>query len=155
MLRPFRLLSTAAVLLLVAGCNGEPTGPRSVEGTYVAIQANGSSLPTMILTYPSGDGLRLLQGSLVLRAPDTLMLVLQTQYVDPSGGASTPVSDTARALYRVDGSALTLSRLGSRPLEFQSPGSVSAGGSIHLIALRRLPPSVGLGTYPVELRFRR
>ena len=155
MIRPVRPLLSFA-LVLVASCSGDPVQPRPVEGTYGAVQANGSALPTNILTYPSGDGVRLLQGSLTLQTPDTLVAVLRTQYVGPSGSGDAPVSDTLRALYTVNGSALELSRLGSRPLEFESPGTISSDGSIRLTALRRLPPSAGfVGTYPVELFFRR
>lgn len=100
--------------------------------------------------------MRLLQGSLTLQAPDTLVVVLRTQYVGPGGSGDTPANDTLRALYQVNSSSLQLSRLGSRPLEFETPGTIASDGSIHLTALRRLPPSAGfVGTYPVELFFRR
>ncbi len=156
MIRSLCLLVIVPVLLLVAGCGDGPTPPRPIGGTYTAVQANGSPLPTMIITYsPSGDGVRLVQSSLTLGVPDTLVLVLQTQYVSPTGSADTPTSDTLRALYRVEGSMLQLSRLGSPPLPFESPGTIASDGSIRLTARRQLPPSVGFGTYPVELLFRR
>ena len=155
MIRSMRLLASAAPLFLIAGCGDGSTQPSQVMGTYAAIQANGSSLPTSILTLPSGDGIRLIQGSLSVRAPDTLLLALRTQYVDPSGAAGAPGSDTTWALYQRSGSTLELSALASRPLEIESPATLASAGSIQLTVLRRLPASAGFGTYPVALRLRR
>ena len=156
MIRSMGLLASAvSLVLLLAGCGDGSTQPSQVMGTYAAIQANGSSLPTSILTFPSGDAIRLIQGSLSVRAPDTLLLALRTQYVDPSGVAGDPGSDTTWALYQRVGSTLELSALASRPLEIESPATAASAGSIQLTVLRRLPASAGFGTYPVALLLRR
>ena len=149
------MLPSALALLLTVGCSDRPTQPLSIDGVYAAVRANGSTLPVDILFYSSGERIRLLHGSLALRTPDTLLLVLQTQYVDANGTGTNSVSDTTTAKYRRSGTVLELSPLDSGLLEFGNPATIGADGSISLTALRQLPPSHGYGTYDVRLIFRR
>ena len=153
--RPASSFAIALAIVLVAGCRDRPTGPRPIEDEYDAVQANGSVLPTSIFYYVTRERIRLLRASLALRAPGTLVLVLQTAYVDPLGIESPPASDTIRALYVVNGSMLEFSPLGSLPPRVTSPATIAPDGSIDLTALRPQPPSTGYGVYQIQLRFRR
>lgn len=150
-----RLLACVLAVTIIAACDDGPSSPRVLAGDYDVVQANGSALPAMILTFPSNDGIRLLDGTVELRMPDTLVLTLLTQYVSASGSPGAPMTDSARARFTLNGTALELRALGTEPFAFESPASITSDGTIHLITVRPLPPSQGLGSYSVGLRARK
>src|SRR5688500_17573622 len=51
-----RLLTAALALVAsaAAGCGDDPTPPRTLEGTYAAVEAINQRLPTDVFLYPSG-----------------------------------------------------------------------------------------------------
>lgn len=154
-MKPVPLLASILAVTLLAACNDGPSAPRVLSGEYAVVQANGSALPTMILTYPTNDGIRLLDGTVDLRMPDTLVLTMLTQYVSASGTTSAPVTDSARARFTLSGTALELRQLGAEPFAFESAGSITSDGTIQLTTVRPLPASQGTGTYSVVLRARK
>jgi len=151
-----RSLLAIALLLVAAGCTDNPVPPRQpVEGNYEAVLANGAALPAVIRSDGSGGGVRLLRADLSLAAAGNLDLILLTQRFASDGSSDSPVSETLRALYQEESSSLTLRAATPEPLPFHATAVIASDGSIRLTVLRRLPPSQGLGTYPVELIFRR
>lgn len=154
-MRPVRVLVSVAVFAAFTGCNSGPTKPRLLEGVYTVFQANGAAVPTVILAHPSNDEIRLLDATVELRMPDTLVLTTRTQYVTASGSLSEPVTDSARARFTLNGTVLELRQLGSEPLAFESAGTITSDAEIHLTTVRPFPPSTGIGTYPVALRARK
>lgn len=146
------LLATITAATVLVACGDGGTSPRVLAGAYDVFEANGSTLPTMILTSSSNDGVRLLDGTVVLRAPDTLVLTMLTQYVSASGSPGAPVTDSTRARFTLSGTTLTLSQLDPAPFAFESDASITSGGTIQLVTVRPLPPSLGIGTYRVTLR---
>ena len=150
-----RLLASAFALATaaVAGCGDDPTPPRTIEGTYDAVEAVNKRLPADVFLYASGGSIRVVQGTLTLKAPDTVVVVLWTQNVSSTGAADPAIPDTSRAHYRQQGTTLELTRMGTFPLMLESPATLTTDGSVNINVVRLLPVSVGLGTYRVPMRF--
>ena len=150
-----RLLTPALALVAsaAAGCGDDPTPPRTLEGTYAAVEAINQRLPTDVFLYPSGGSVRVVQGTLTLKAPDTVIVVLWAQNLSSTGTADPATPDSSRAHYRQQGTTLELTRMGTFPLMLESPATLTTDGSIRVDVVRLLPASVGLGTYEVPMRF--
>lgn len=149
-------VSLLGLAFLAWACDSGPVAPPPVEGVYQAVSAAGQSLPAFINPDGSvGSGRQLMHASLALHAPNSLQLVVTTRVVDASGNPDAAVSDTLYADYRVEGSLLLLSPTEAHPLRLSEQGSIRSDGSLVLTLRQPLPPSQGLGTYPVEILFQR
>jgi hypothetical protein len=136
---------------LAAACDNDPAD-LLLPDTYIAVAANENTLPAMLITYPAGDGIRMVAGSLTLRAPDSAFVVLRTQYVSPTGVADAPVTDTTRAQYQAQGTTLQFTQSESFTLHLES-GELLRPRELRIVGSLRLPPSHGLGSSPVRLFF--
>ena len=130
-----------------------PPGPVTLE----AVSANDRALPAFINANGSTAwGIRLTEASLRLQAPDSLRLVLSTQYVAEDGVAEPETSDTLRAHVEAgDSTTLLLSQLGNHPLMLDEQAILGRDRSI-LVTVRQPHEHTDEveGTYPVELLFR-
>jgi hypothetical protein len=156
------LLAVFPLALLTSACLSDPVEPRViidplVPVTYEAVSANDRSLPAFINADGSTQsGRQLTHASLVLKAPDSLRLILATRHVAEDGDPGAAVSDTLRAHIRVQDSTLVLARMGPYPLLLNEQASFGSDGSVVLTVEQPLQPSGGaVASYPVELLFRR
>jgi hypothetical protein len=148
------LRALSCLALLALGACDSRTGPRVVEGRYSAYRVNGAAFPAVVLTTPL-EVRRVLGASLELTPPDVLTTVLLVQTTFSDGQQTEVAADTLRARYQVGGRELRISELEPYPLAFDPSGTVRSNGTIALTVVRVLPPSVGSGTYRLDLEFRR
>lgn len=160
--RPRTLLPLLAIGLLASACLGDPIEPLLiidpvVPATFEGVSANDRSLPAFINADGSmHSGRQLTHASLVVKAPDSLRLVLSTRQVAENGEAGAAVVDTLWAHIRLQDSVLVLAQMGTFPLLLNERASFGIDGSPVITVEQRLPSSGGaVELFPVELRFRR
>jgi hypothetical protein len=125
--RPMRIrqISLLAAALLLAACE-DPAVPEGVAGRYELNTIDGERLPAWANgTGVEGVGRELRSGTLRLREPDQLELVLKSRLVDADGDVTQTMADTLRGTWREDGGGLHLNVQGGG-LYWVGPGAAVA-----------------------------
>jgi hypothetical protein len=151
-IRRILVLACAAML---AACESSTT-PDSVEGVYDLSTFDGRNLPVWAnATGVDGIGRQLRGGTLRLRAPNHLELVLRNRIHEVGGGAPQSVADTLQGTYTVQGETLSLNVQAKGMYWLESEVTLTPfrriDGVLHLIA----PVYTGYGHTRVNVSFAR
>jgi hypothetical protein len=103
-----RRIAFLALAAMLAACEGS-TVPDGVEGVYNLSTVDGRGLPVWANpTGVQGTGRELRGGTLRLRAPDQVELVLRSRLYDVDGAAPQNVADTLHGTYTMQGTVPVL-----------------------------------------------
>lgn len=120
-----RQISLVAAALMLAACENTAV-PEGVAGRYDLNSIDGERLPAWANgTGAEGVGRQLRSGTLRLREPDQLELVLQSRMVNAEGDVTQVMSDTLRGTWREEADGLHFDVQGSG-LYWVGPGAAVA-----------------------------
>ena len=150
-----RRILVLASALMVAACDSA-SEPEGVEGRYSLSTAAGGDLPIWANWNGSqGSGRQLREGTLRLREPDQLEVVLQSRMLNEQGQATMSMSDTLRGTWEVQGEQLKLTAQGAGLYAIGPAATVSSNRRINAVLYLVTPSYVGYGSIPVDVTFTR
>jgi hypothetical protein len=150
-----RRIVVLACAAMLAACEGSTT-PDTVEGSYDLTVFDGRDLPVWAnATGVEGIGRQLRGGTLRLRAPNQLELVLRNRIHEADDAAPQNVADTLHGTYTMEGDSLRLAVQAKGMYWLESRVTYTPfhriDGVLHLVA----PVYTGYGHTLVNVSFTR
>lgn len=149
-----RMLFLACAVVLAACEN--PSAPGGPEGRYTLAAAEGDALPAFANPYqPGGSGREIVDATLTLSAPDQAVFVMRSRLVEPDGTRLAMESDTLRARYALQGTALTFTNQGAARFRLGAEATLQSNRRVEAVLMIPMAASQGYGEFPTALRFTR